>query len=632
MNMKKIYFAAAAILLCLASGAFAGPNSSNTGTGGGVSTDSNCNQSQYYAIGKLCQDSDDGKLYKGTGTGILEIAAGASTGDFTGPASSATDNFVSFSNTGGKTGKDSGYSAASFQAAHAALASIAGLTETKGGMPYFTADNTWAVLAHPGASNYILYTNAADTEAWLLAAKLIAINTLANSAGYLKNDGSGNFSYDTPAGGGYTNLTSFTGQTAWRLFYSNASGVVTELALGANGTYLKSNGASAAPTFDTPSGSGATISDTAYDATSWDAVTDVAPSKNAIRDYLESRMPVGADGTYGVGLKNNTSTVTTPAGYAGIIALVNNLPAFRIGAGTIIYLQTDVGITGKTDSTNTTSSTVVASATAVKAAYDLANGKQAADQDLTDIAALSCTENQILKKGASAWGCGTDNTGAGGSVVASGTPTNHQWASWSDATTLKGSSVTASKVACSDSNGDPVACTNVQDVAYPTVGGANTWTGAQTIGDGTSLQKRVFLKPSSMSDHDWQGEAELGTAGEAISRGQLLYRKKNSGAYKWYLYDANDATIKTYDPTGVALADISSGNDGLVLTWGLMRDDTWSLTATNDTSDTTVYASTTAGGLIKTAPASAGDTATIVGHIKADNTIMFRFGYARVTK
>lgn len=57
-------------------------------------------------------------------------------------------------------------------------------------------------------------------------------------------------------GGGYTNLTSFIAQTNWRVFYSNGSGDVTELALGADGTYLKSNGASAAPTFATPAGSG----------------------------------------------------------------------------------------------------------------------------------------------------------------------------------------------------------------------------------------------------------------------------------------------------------------------------------------------------------------------------------------
>lgn len=37
----------------------------------------------------------------------------------------------------------------------------------------------------------------------------------------------------------------------------------------------------------------ASISDTAYDATSWDAVTDVAPSKNAVRDKLETMDTVG---------------------------------------------------------------------------------------------------------------------------------------------------------------------------------------------------------------------------------------------------------------------------------------------------------------------------------------------------
>jgi len=52
--------------------------------------------------------------------------------------------------------------------------------------------------------------------------------------------------------GVFTNLTDFDTQTAWRVFYSNGDGDTTELALGADGTYLKSNGASAAPTFATP--------------------------------------------------------------------------------------------------------------------------------------------------------------------------------------------------------------------------------------------------------------------------------------------------------------------------------------------------------------------------------------------
>lgn len=57
-------------------------------------------------------------------------------------------------------------------------------------------------------------------------------------------------------GGGYTNLTQFVDQTAWRVFYSDGSGDVTELALGSDGTFLKSNGATSAPTFATPAGSG----------------------------------------------------------------------------------------------------------------------------------------------------------------------------------------------------------------------------------------------------------------------------------------------------------------------------------------------------------------------------------------
>lgn len=136
------------------------------------------------------------------------------------------------------------------------------------------------------------------------------------------------------AGGGYTNLTEFVDQTAWRVFYSNGSGDVTELALGADGTFLKSNGATSAPSFSTPAGSGdvskvgtpvnnqvavwtgdgtiegdtaltfdtttdtlstvngafsgdVTVADEAYDATSWNGSLEV-PTKNAVRDKIES--------------------------------------------------------------------------------------------------------------------------------------------------------------------------------------------------------------------------------------------------------------------------------------------------------------------------------------------------------
>jgi len=79
--------------------------------------------------------------------------------------------------------------------------------------------------------------------------------------------------WDTPFGG-YTNLTSFVDQTAWRLFYSNNLGDVIELALGTDGQYLKSTGATSAPIFDDPAGAGDMLKAT-YD-TDEDGDIDVA--------------------------------------------------------------------------------------------------------------------------------------------------------------------------------------------------------------------------------------------------------------------------------------------------------------------------------------------------------------------
>lgn len=53
---------------------------------------------------------------------------------------------------------------------------------------------------------------------------------------------------------GSSKLTATRGN--WKVFYSNGSGVFTELALGASGTVLQSNGASSAPSFATPTAGG----------------------------------------------------------------------------------------------------------------------------------------------------------------------------------------------------------------------------------------------------------------------------------------------------------------------------------------------------------------------------------------
>lgn len=53
------------------------------------------------------------------------------------------------------------------------------------------------------------------------------------------------------------NLIAFDAPTAWRMFYSNGSSAITQLAFGTSGKVLTSNGASAAPTWETPASGGA---------------------------------------------------------------------------------------------------------------------------------------------------------------------------------------------------------------------------------------------------------------------------------------------------------------------------------------------------------------------------------------
>jgi hypothetical protein len=167
------------------------------------------------------------------------------------------------------------------------------------------------------------------------------------------------------SGSGYTNLTEFVGQTAWRLFYSDGSGDVKELGLGADGTYLKSNGAAVAPSFDTP---------------------------------------------------------------------------------------------------------------------------------------------------------------ATGDVSKVGTPTNHQWGVWTGDGTLKGSSITASKVVCTDGNGDPTACTNLTDTAFSGYIPYSLYTAANDFligtGVGTATKKTLSETQAILFGNAYNGFSVDGS-GNILTSGSI---------------------------------------------------------------------------------------------------------------
>lgn len=108
---------------------------------------------------------------------------------------------------------------------------------------------------------------------------------------------------------------------------------------------------------------GASISDTAYDATTWDNVTDVAPSKNAVRDKIEAMcLPLEIDAhtaqvltaaqlsstkmatihNYGQAAADIDNTLPTPAANLGALCTVSTAQAgnyWRFSCTGKIYLD-----------------------------------------------------------------------------------------------------------------------------------------------------------------------------------------------------------------------------------------------------------------------------------------------------
>lgn len=152
--------------------------------------------------------------------------------------------------------------------------------------------------------------------------------------------------------------------------------------------------------------------------------------------------------------------------------------------------------------------------------------------------------------------------------------------------------------------------------------------GGAVASENITLTKILLRRPSLLADQDWQGMAVIGTAGETITKGNLLYKKYTgspTASWKWFKYSAN-GTDKLILPDGIALADIASGADGAILVMGVYRNDAWNLTATVDTA-VTIYAGETAGNLTLTAPTTLGDEIIVVGTLVANNTILVRPGY-----
>lgn len=220
------------------------------------------------------------------------------------------------------------------------------------------------------------------------------------------------------AGSGYTNLTEFVDQTAWRVFYSNGSGDVTELALGADGTFLKSNGAAVAPSFAVPAGSGdvskvGTPVNNQVGVWTGDGTIegDTALTFDTATDTLSTGIVTVTDDAYAAGWNGSLEVPTKNAVY-------DKLELFAAGTGI-----DHSGLTGLGDDDHTQYAFL-----AGRAAGQVLYGGTAANEDLTiegTSHATKTTSYVILQPTSGNVGIGTTNPGQKLEVNGNLYPTGH---------------------------------------------------------------------------------------------------------------------------------------------------------------------------------------------------------------
>jgi hypothetical protein len=132
------------------------------------------------------------------------------------------------------------------------------------------------------------------------------------------------------------------------------------------------------------------------------------------------------------------------------------------------------------------------------------------------------------------------------------------------------------------------------------------------------LQDDPFMLQHSLSDGQYSGITEAGTAGEALAFGDLLYLEGASG--RWKLAAASAAS-SARGKLGICLVGASGdGEPTQVLLWGKVRADAAfpALTAGEP-----VFMSASAGDITQTPPAGSGNIIRVLGQANAAYELFF---------
>ncbi len=136
------------------------------------------------------------------------------------------------------------------------------------------------------------------------------------------------------------------------------------------------------------------VSDAVYDAVGWDGVTDIAPSKNAVRDVIESVIALIAagvlpDGDYGdIVVSGSGTAINIDTGVVSLSKMAN------LAANSII---------GNNTGSPATPLALTASQVRTLLALVIGTNVQAWDTDLDAIAGLSPTNDDIIQRKSGAW-------------------------------------------------------------------------------------------------------------------------------------------------------------------------------------------------------------------------------------
>ena len=137
----------------------------------------------------------------------------------------------------------------------------------------------------------------------------------------------------------------------------------------------------------------------------------------------------------------------------------------------------------------------------------------------------------------------------------------------------------------------------------------NTWAGeAASGGSGNDIE----LNGTLATDDTYDGVSITGlNAGETISQWDMVYFDATD--IEWKTSDAN--VTGTWPCRGIAVASGTDGNELVVLTQGVIRNDGWNFS----TIGASLYLSSTAGQLTQTPPTASGDCVQIVGWVISDD-------------